>query len=683
LIYGPNENGKTFLVEFIIRSLFRQAQQWHLRDHEGSGKVSLTGLKESLIEFSPAVDRRIEDFWEESHPGLPADFSRLLVVKGAEVDIAESNGGIDKQILKRLLSNKAILDLVQKKISKTIQESTLQNGVIMGPKRGDINQRTGLETSLKKYRKLFDQIDHVYATSHRNALKGRLRELGDQRGRLLLAKRYQAHLLCTAIKKIEALLRQCPGEEVEKLRAEVTQVRKLGNQLAEKREWQREAALASQHYEWLKNASQLYQHYLSEETNPPSGFLLVIGLLAIVAAGTLSFFALPLFSALALAILLLVAGLYFKKSKARLAKAIQNEEIAALRAVFQEKMGSALTGLPSILAALEKMEEAYNNSRLLRKQLIQDVAEMRTAKSGISDGFDRLIGHRPPSDNWLAALGKLDDEIRSHQAQLRDKELALAQLNVDVSDYVKADPGVRFSKQRLDEVEKQIEETQAAIDEENRKLDSLKQIVTQVTNDDISCQWDDVITHLKDVYQQTLADYRKKTAEILGKIALCEVLQELRTDEDSKIVEGLKSPYVQAPIYQLTKRYKSVDLQGERLKVADRFNDFDIADLSTGAQEQIMLALRIGFSTKMMHGEPLFLILDDAFQYSDWRRRKLLVDKMSELARNGWQIIYFSMDDNIRTLFDRKGKEFGEDYKFINLTQPKRTSHQLDILSQN
>ena len=52
-----------------------------------------------------------------------------------------------------------------------------------------------------------------------------------------------------------------------------------------------------------------------------------------------------------------------------------------------------------------------------------------------------------------------------------------------------------------------------------------------------------------------------------------------------------------------------------------------------------MLALRIGFTSRLLNQDRLFLILDDAFQHSDWDRRKILVDKLAGIAENGWQII--------------------------------------------
>jgi len=77
----------------------------------------------------------------------------------------------------------------------------------------------------------------------------------------------------------------------------------------------------------------------------------------------------------------------------------------------------------------------------------------------------------------------------------------------------------------------------------------------------------------------------------------------------------------------------------------------------------------MGFCSRILNKDKLFLILDDAFQYSDWDRRKLLTDKVVDLAKKGWQIIYFTMDDNIKELFDTKGKALGTDYKNFVLTE--------------
>jgi uncharacterized protein YhaN len=64
----------------------------------------------------------------------------------------------------------------------------------------------------------------------------------------------------------------------------------------------------------------------------------------------------------------------------------------------------------------------------------------------------------------------------------------------------------------------------------------------------------------------------------------------------------------------------------------------------------------------------MFLILDDAFQHSDWQRREWMVDQMADLVSMGWQIIYFTMDDHIKRLFeDRVKLKFQDRYAGFEL----------------
>ena len=144
----------------------------------------------------------------------------------------------------------------------------------------------------------------------------------------------------------------------------------------------------------------------------------------------------------------------------------------------------------------------------------------------------------------------------------------------------------------------------------------------------------------------------------------------MRKDEDQKILESLQSESITGLLESITGRYNNLALENDRLIVSSVHNDFNLSDLSTVTQEQVLLALRIGFASKLLgkQGEPLFLILDDAFQYSDWERRERLMDTVIQLAKTGWQIFYLTMDDHIKTLFQKRGKVFGDDFKYLDLS---------------
>lgn len=668
LIFGHNEKGKTYLVEFIIRSIFRHANQWNLRTQKGKGKVVLSGLSNGkAVEFSPDSSKKLEDYWDEAKTGLPADFSRLLVVKGAEVEIVDVAGGVDKNILKRLLSGKNVLETVQKRISKTIQESQIENSVINGPKRGELSAKTKLEENLISLGKLFEQIDRGYSGGKRNMLLDQKRQIEDKIAAMIKAKQYLAYTVDHEVKRLRQEIARIPAETIQEVRSQLTLHRQKGLEYKNKQETQRAAEERSEQYEWLKNARDIYQDSLQKVASKPKPYFLILAVLSVLSGGALTFFELPIYAAFSLLGVLVFGSLHFKNYQNLLNTAVENQELQNIKNSFAEKFERELTELPLILALLQQMEKDYNNARLLKKQLADDLNQLHVLKLSLSDQIYTLMGERKAPGTWDELLRVSQNNIKKLEGRLREKEIYFATLTVDPSDYQNQSPNVVYSKQQLDELQQQLSEIESQIEEESNKLASLKQLICQQTGDDIATDWEEVIGNLRQKREELVKEYKIKTAEIIGKLAVHEVIKVLRKGEDSKLLAGLKSKEVQEPLFQLTNRYKNINVEEEKLVVSDQFHDFQISELSTGAQEQILLALRIGFATKIAGRDSLFLILDDAFQYSDWQRRQRLMEKVVQLTKEGWQIIYFTMDDHIRRLFDEAGKQFGEQYKCIEL----------------
>lgn len=96
-------------------------------------------------------------------------------------------------------------------------------------------------------------------------------------------------------------------------------------------------------------------------------------------------------------------------------------------------------------------------------------------------------------------------------------------------------------------------------------------------------------------------------------------------------------------------RYRSVVLDSDGRLAVERKDGsrFGSEALSRGARDQLSLAVRLALVRRVL-GEPGFLVLDDAFMSSDATRREALADAIAELAREGWQILYFTFDPLVR-----------------------------------
>ena len=669
LIYGHNERGKTYLVEFVIRSLFRNTRQWPLRSQTGGGKVVVAGLTDGRVdEFSPLSPKKLEDLWEEANIGLPPDFSKLLVVKGAEVELANVEGGVDKAILKRILSSREVLDKIEKKISKNyIQELQIENGVIIGHKQGENKKRIELEEQLSKIDRLFDEIDKGYSGGGRKALAEELDAVQTQIDRQLKAKQYLAYQLDFELKKLREERSRIPTDMLQQTRKELDFLKQKTVEYRHKQDAQREAESRSQNYEWLKSAREVYQNALQKEASAPKSWPLMLSLIMTGLVVLFAFLKLPILALTALAGVIGFGFLYVRKLRVLSGRSLETQEIENLKKEFRSRFQRDLTGILAISEILQNIEEDYNTARLLKKQLSEEYANIKTGQRKLEEQIAFLANERKDPKTWDEVLRLLENRLQTLDEKIHEKDKQLDKLDVDHSDYQMERPDVEYSKQKLDALKERQRKLQAEIETETRKLESLKQRICDETRNDIATPWEMLINNLREKREHIAAAYKQKTAEIIGKKAVHEVIIELRKTEDEKIVAGLKSPAVQEPLHEVTGRYRRLDLDGESLVVSDQFNQFHLSELSTGAQEQVLLALRIGFSTKLMNRDSLFLILDDAFQYSDWERRKLLTDKVAALAQSGWQIIYFTMDDNIRELFDEKGKMFGGEYKVVEL----------------
>ncbi len=236
------------------------------------------------------------------------------------------------------------------------------------------------------------------------------------------------------------------------------------------------------------------------------------------------------------------------------------------------------------------------------------------------------------------------------------KKYEFVSLNVEEEQLILNDPGITFDRNALKTIEEELEQVEDELTIRQNDLKNLKTEVQTTIKSKSTTDWDDLISLLRQKRAQLADEYRSVTSKIIAGIIVNNIVEDIRAQEDEKIKEHLLSPSIKEPLSLITTHYNYLTLEGESVKVGDEFDEFPINELSTGAKEQVLLAIRLGFATNLIGGKSAFFILDDAFQHSDWSRRELLVNQVTEYAQSGWQIIYFTMDEHIRELFRKIGR---------------------------
>ena len=229
-----------------------------------------------------------------------------------------------------------------------------------------------------------------------------------------------------------------------------------------------------------------------------------------------------------------------------------------------------------------------------------------------------------------------------------------------------------WNKSQYEKLKESKREKEESKREKEQELSNLKTKVCATLKSQEE-NWEDLIPILRETLQEKEDAYIDKTADIISKIKIHSIIQEFREKENERIEEGLQRKEVRDALFSITGRYNKIRKEKEEglIVINNQDEEFAISKLSTGAKDQVFLALRTGFAKLSLQSQSAFLILDDAFQHSDWERRKNLVFQIVELTKLGWQIFYFTMDNHLKILFQTECEKLGDSFKLIELGNKK------------
>ncbi len=634
-----------------------------------AGNIKVSGLNEGLTSFSGRGGPNLEDCWPE-HGSLPQDFSRLLVVKEGEVFLyKQGKEGAGRSFIKNYLSAEGLLDVIANRISSIYNSARVADGYISGRNQGDIATYNTLLSEREQLEQLTREAQEKYASSKLPNHKKQQKQAKENLNRMEYARRHRAYCLQLEKENLETEMKNLPDEDtLAELDKAVTFYENKKKEANEKREELQSLGTQAENYQWATEARRIYRETASAGVTSPKP-LTFFGSLAFM-AGAIACGALELGWAAAAcgAIALVLLIIYFASVKRTLSAAGSSKELKRIKAEFKQLFGRELTDLATLESKVNELQKVYYRAEDLEKNILGLDSEVRQRKNSISSEMRTYSGRDIEADEWHKTVQELKNKLRSLDAKIRDLEREINFLGVRPEDFVKDDPGTRWDQLQYESLENDLRLIEEDIEEENGKLDTLRGRLSQATGL-FSASLDELLDKTRKLLDKKETEYNQKTAEILAKISVNQVITELRRREDERISEGLRREELTSPLSAITGRYQAILYEPESdLKLIDKDNnDYPLDDLSTGAREQVFLAMRMGFSQIAMQGQSAFLLLDDAFQHTDWERRPNLVGQIADLTKTGWQVFYFTMDDHVRDLFLQAGKEMGERFSYKNL----------------
>ncbi|HRU56950.1 MAG TPA: hypothetical protein P5190_06895, partial [Bacteroidales bacterium] len=320
---------------------------------------------------------------------------------------------------------------------------------------------------------------------------------------------------------------------------------------------------------------------------------------------------------------------------------------------------------------LEEIKEHLTRLYELKKQENKKIHErnelnnsLKVTGKVVTEKFRSFTEEEIAEEEWTSKIKLLENQYNNLLSYYESLKGQLTGLGVSESDFEKEDPGIEYSPEEMEKIEKKMEEISEKLKNEEERFATLKGEIISITGAETSAKWTDLVDMLYRKKQEIKDEIEGIKASIIAGNLLHLTIQELQLEEDQKLEEALNSQEVTSVLHNLTGHYNALSFDDRKIIISDGYNSYYLKDLSTGALEQVMIALRIGILKRLLKNDNAFLILDDAFQHSDYEKRHILVKTVCELARNGWQIIYFTMDDHILNLFR---KEKNGDYIEIDL----------------
>ena len=263
LIFGPNEAGKTYLIEALSSWLLGKAKgvrsKQKSRDWKPvpSGSVELTGLDQNdltKIEIFGSDSKSNLTTWFSEEKDLSLDFSKLLVVRAGETLIESP-----ESLIKETLSGSGMLEgiLADKNISKTLKSAVISNTSIEGNNAGDIKDHRELRDSLRSLRSLRDEfsggtgleLNRLHEESL--GLENKLKELAK-------AKRIHAYQLSLELVQIKEKSLSFP-EDLDELKENLSSLNSKTEEVGKRQADLDGLDQELVHREWATNGYSLYK----------------------------------------------------------------------------------------------------------------------------------------------------------------------------------------------------------------------------------------------------------------------------------------------------------------------------------------------------------------------------------------------------------------------------------------
>jgi len=260
-------------------------------------------------------------------------------------------------------------------------------------------------------------------------------------------------------------------------------------------------------------------------------------------------------------------------------------------------------------------------------------------------------------------IGVLKNAFSINSKTIKDVVEKAAENLVKMKEEIDLDLDMEFSeaelecaRKRLNEIDSELKRLTEELEEHQRALNEFLRRAHQLNfpvflGNDLELNIENLeslkdLTRCLEEFINRIEDDARLSMEAIA------IFEKLESEEEAKITELFREGSLASQIFaEITReRYKEVkyDPETKQIFVKRPSGEMLSADkLSRGARDQLYLAIRVALGRKLLAGRSGFFVMDDAFIASDPNRLKLQLNLIEQLSKMGWQTLYFTAKEEI------------------------------------
>ncbi len=281
-----------------------------------------------------------------------------------------------------------------------------------------------------------------------------------------------------------------------------------------------------------------------------------------------------------------------------------------------------------------------------------DKHEIRGEISDIAEQRETLLSDNQGKKAVLARELEFEADTMREVVSMAEEKLSEFEVRIDETVEVEYDSQAHESaKQELAEVKSTRQTLEETLEAHNKQLQRFRTAAAELNFSifvgdplDLEVENLDALETLSKRLNEFVAAIEDDAEASRTAIDIFDAIQAEEKEETAELFEeGSRASEI---FHEITDgRYDRVtyDNDDNELQVVKSTGErFDPEELSEGTRDQLYLSIRVALGEEILDGQPGFFIMDDAFLTSDPDRLETQADVVEQLAEDGWQIVYLT-----------------------------------------